>query len=83
MAKNHLDSTILHEHRRVAKLRYILTLIAFVSVLFATLTTRYFVTVRGASDGVVLSITLLCVIVFGALVYIYYHPERKKGKYEA
>ena len=28
-------------------------------------------------------ITLLCVIVFGALVYIYYHPERKKGKYEA
>lgn len=62
MAKNHLDSTILHEHRRVAKLRYILTLIAFVSVLFATLTTRYFVTVRGASDGVVLSINLLCVI---------------------
>jgi hypothetical protein len=37
-------------------------LIAFVSVLFATLTTRYFVTVRGASDGVVLSINLLCVI---------------------
>lgn len=28
-------------------------------------------------------ITLLCVVVFGALVYIYYHPERKKGKYEA
>jgi hypothetical protein len=28
-------------------------------------------------------VTLLCIIAFAALVYVYYHPERKKGKYEA
>jgi uncharacterized membrane protein YfhO len=28
-------------------------------------------------------VTLLCMIVFAALVYVYYQPQRKKGKYEA
>jgi uncharacterized membrane protein YfhO len=28
-------------------------------------------------------VTLLCFLVFGALVYAYYQPKRKKGKYEA
>ena len=62
MAKENLDSTILHEHRQVAISRYLFTLIAHVLILFGTLATRYFVQIRGASDGVVLCINLLCVI---------------------
>lgn len=62
MAKKNLDSTILHEHRRVAISRYLFTLIAYVFVLLGTLATRYFVQIRGASDGVVLCINLLCVV---------------------
>jgi hypothetical protein len=56
------DSTILHEHRRIIAVRYLLALVNFAAILLGTLITRYFVLIRGASEGLILHINLLCII---------------------
>ena len=62
MAIEHRDATILHEHRRVVTARYLLALVNFVAILLGTLVTRYFVLIRGCSDGLLVHINALCVI---------------------
>ena len=60
MANENLGSTVLHEHRRVVTLRHLLALVNFIAIFASTLITRYFVMIRGTSDGILLIINLLC-----------------------
>ena len=60
MANENLGSTVLHEHRRVVTLRHLLALVNFIAIFASTLVTRYFVMIRGTSDGILLIINLLC-----------------------
>ena len=60
MANENLGSTVLHEHRRVVTLRHLLSLVNFIAIFASTLITRYFVMIRGTSDGILLIINLLC-----------------------
>ena len=62
MATVHRDATILHEHRKIITARYLLALVNFVAILLGTLVTRYFVMIRGSSEGLLLHINILCII---------------------
>ena len=56
------NSTILSEHRGIVNARYILSIINFIAVLVGTILTNHFVSIRGASRGVVVHIGIIIAI---------------------
>ncbi len=62
MANENFGSTVLYEHRRVVTLRHLLALVNFIAIFASTFVTRYFVLIRGTSDGILLIINSLCVV---------------------
>ncbi len=60
MANENLSSTVLHEHRRVVTFRHLLALVNFIAIFASSFITRYFVMIRGTSDGILIIINLLC-----------------------
>ena len=62
MAGEILESTVLHEHRKIVAFRHILALVNFIAILASTLVTRHYVLIRGSSDGILLVLTVLLAI---------------------
>ena len=62
MAGGNLESTVLHEHRKIVSFRYVVALLNFVAILAGTLVTRHYVLIRGTSDGILLLINLMWII---------------------
>jgi len=62
MTGENLETTVLHEHRKVVTFRHLLALVNFIAIFVGTLITRHYVLIRGSEKGILVLINLIWIV---------------------